>query len=83
MRASAIASMDYGRLTYSQPSIMAATTGRRRCVAAANAADTLIADKAFDADARVRGPLAAAGKSVVIPPRPNRLSPPDCGPRTL
>ena len=41
------------------------------------AADTLIADKAFDADARVREPLAAAGKSAVIPPRPNRLTPPD------
>src|SRR5262245_46261450 len=40
------------------------------------AADTLIADKAFDADARVREPLAAAGKSAVIPPRPNRLTPP-------
>ena len=41
------------------------------------AAETLIADKAFDADARVREPLAAAGKSAVIPPRPNRLTPPD------
>ena len=41
------------------------------------AADQLIADKAFDADARVREPLAAAGKSAVIPPRPNRLRPPD------
>ena len=41
------------------------------------AADTLIADKAFDADQRVREPLAAAGKSAVIPPRPNRLTPPD------
>jgi hypothetical protein len=36
------------------------------------AADTLIADKAFDADARVREPLAAAGKTAVIPPRANR-----------
>ncbi len=33
-------------------------------------ADTLIADKAFDADARVLEPLAAAGKTAVIPPRP-------------
>jgi transposase len=41
------------------------------------AADQLIADKAFDADARVREPLARAGKSAVIPPRPNRLAPPD------
>ena len=35
-------------------------------------ADTLIADKAFDADARVLEPLAAAGKTAVIPPRVNR-----------
>jgi hypothetical protein len=35
------------------------------------AADTLIADKAFDADAHVREPLAAAGKTPVIPPRAN------------
>ena len=37
-------------------------------------ADTLIADKAFDADARVLEPLAAAGKTAVIPPRANRSS---------
>ena len=41
------------------------------------AADTLIADKAFDADARVLAPLAAAGKTAVIPPRSNRSSPRD------
>jgi transposase len=41
------------------------------------AADTLIADKAFDADARVREPLATAGKSAVIPPKSNRLIAPD------
>ena len=35
-------------------------------------ADLLIADKAFDADARVIGPLAEAGKATVIPPRANR-----------
>jgi len=40
-------------------------------------ADTLIADKAFDADARVLEPLAAAGKTAVIPPRVNRSSPRD------
>ena len=39
------------------------------------AAGRLIADKAFDADARVLEPLAQAGKSAVIPPRPNRLTP--------
>ena len=38
-------------------------------------ADLLIADRAFDADARVLQPLAAAGKSAVIPPRPNRVTP--------
>jgi transposase len=41
------------------------------------AADRLIADKAFDADARVLEPLARAGKSAVIPPRPHRLRPRD------
>ena len=39
----------------------------------AMAAETLIADKAFDADERVLEPLAAAGKSAVIPPKANRL----------
>jgi transposase len=34
-------------------------------------ADTLIADKAFDAE-RVIKPPAAAGKTVVIPPKANR-----------
>jgi transposase len=38
-------------------------------------ADLLIADRAFDADKRVLEPLAAVGKSAVIPPRPNRLEP--------
>jgi transposase len=37
-------------------------------------ADALIADKAFDADARVLEPLAALGKTAVIPPRTNRSS---------
>jgi len=36
-------------------------------------ADTLIADKAFDADKRVHEPLAAAGKAAVIPPKANRV----------
>jgi transposase len=40
-------------------------------------ADTLIADKAFDADSRVLEPLAAAGKTAVIPPRAHRSSPRD------
>ena len=39
------------------------------------AADLLIADRAFDADKRVLEPLAGAGKSAVIPPRTNRVSP--------
>ena len=37
-------------------------------------ADTLIADKAFDADKRVLEPLAAAGKTAVIPPKANRVT---------
>jgi hypothetical protein len=36
-------------------------------------ADTLLADKAVDADRRVILPLRAAGKSAVIPPRRNRI----------
>jgi transposase len=47
------------------------------------AADLLIADRAFDADKRVLQPLAAAGKSAVIPPRPNRVAPPSIRPGTL
>jgi len=35
-------------------------------------AGILIADKAFDADQRVLEPLAAAGKTAVIPPKGNR-----------
>ena len=38
-------------------------------------ADRLIADKAFDADERVIKPLAAAGKTAVIPPKANRKLP--------
>ena len=37
-------------------------------------ADTLIADKGFNADERVLEPLAATGKTAVIPPRANRSS---------
>jgi transposase len=37
----------------------------------------LIADKAFDADSRVLAPLAAAGKSAVIPPKARRRLPRD------
>ena len=36
------------------------------------AAETLLADKAFDADERVIEPLLARGKSFVIPPKSNR-----------
>jgi transposase len=43
-------------------------------------ADRLIADKAFDADQRVRQPLAAAGKAAVIPPRDHRRTVPDFDP---
>lgn len=38
-------------------------------------ADALIADKAFDAEERVIKPLAAAGKTAVIPPKSNRKAP--------
>ena len=38
-------------------------------------AETLIADKAFDADERVRAPLVEAGKAAVIPPRKTRKAP--------
>lgn len=40
-------------------------------------ADTLIADKAFDAEERVIKVLEAAGKIPVIPPKSNRLHPRD------
>ncbi len=36
------------------------------------AAPTLIADKGYDAAARVRAPLREAGKTAVIPPKRNR-----------
>jgi transposase len=35
-------------------------------------ADTILADKAYDADERVLEPLAAQGKTAVIPPKSNR-----------
>ena len=38
-------------------------------------AETLIADKAFDADRRVLEPLAEAGKTAIIPPRQTRKTP--------
>jgi transposase len=38
-------------------------------------ADVLIADKAFDADARLIVPLEAAGKTAVIPPKRYRVKP--------
>ena len=40
-------------------------------------ADTVLADKAFDADERVIEPLLAAGKIAVIPPKSNRKTQPD------
>jgi transposase len=39
------------------------------------AAETVLADKAYDADARVIEPLQQAGKTVVIPPKQNRKAP--------
>jgi transposase len=38
-------------------------------------ADTLLADKAFDADERVIEPLQAVGKKPVIPPKSSRKAP--------
>ena len=38
------------------------------------ATDTIIADKAFDADERVIQPLQQAGKRIVIPPKSNRTT---------
>lgn len=38
-------------------------------------ADTFIADKAYDAQARMIDPLVKAGKAVVIPPRATRKEP--------
>ncbi len=38
-------------------------------------ADTMIADKAFDADKRVIEPLRNAGTTIVIPPKSNRTTP--------
>jgi hypothetical protein len=38
------------------------------------AAETLLADKAFDADERVIEPLLARGKTFVIPPKSNAIS---------
>ena len=38
-------------------------------------ATTVIADKGYDADERVRAVLALAGKTAVIPPRRNRKNP--------
>ncbi len=37
-------------------------------------ADTVIADKAFDADERVIEPLRKAGKTIVIPPKSNKTT---------
>ena len=38
------------------------------------AAATVIADKGYDAEARVLAPLRAAGKTAVIPPKRNRTA---------
>lgn len=39
------------------------------------AADTILADKGYDADQRVIEPLQQQGKTAVIPPRRNRKTP--------
>jgi transposase len=38
-------------------------------------ADTVLADKAYDADKRVIEPLQVQGKTAVIPPKANRTTP--------
>ena len=43
------------------------------------AAAIVIADKGYDADARVLQPLAQAGKTAVIPPKANRKEQRACG----
>jgi transposase len=64
-----------------RPLALLLTAGQAHDLVAADAflprmaANLLIADRAFDADKRVLKPLAAAGKSAVIPSRPNRLAP--------
>jgi transposase len=64
-----------------RPLALLLTAGQAHDLVAADAllprmaANLLIADRAFDADKRVLEPLAAAGKSAVIPSRPNRLAP--------
>jgi transposase len=44
------------------------------------AAPTVIADKGYDAEARVLAPLRAAGKTAVIPPKRNRTVQRECAP---
>ena len=58
-------------LTAGQASDLAGFDG----LAAKIKSDTLIGDKGYDADERVRVVLQAAGKTAVIPPRSNRKSP--------
>ncbi len=41
-------------------------------------ADTVLADKGYDADERVIERLQAQGKTAVIPPKRNRNNPRDC-----
>jgi len=40
-------------------------------------AEAVLADKAYDAQARVIEPMLAAGKTLVIPPRATRVDPRD------
>ena len=60
-------------LTAGQASDLAGFDG----LAAKIKSDTLIGDKGYDADERVRVPLATSGKTAVIPPRSNRKNPAD------
>jgi len=63
------------------PLAIVLTPGQTHDLAGADAlvpamsAGALLADKAYDADQRVIEPLRAVGKTAVIPPKRNRISP--------
>lgn len=65
------------------PTGFALTAGQAHDLAGADVllqdtqAEAIIADKAYDAQARVVEPLTKAGKQVVIPPKSNRKDPRD------
>jgi len=68
-----------------RPTAFAVTGGQASDLAGADellpriTAGTVIADKGYDADERVREVLARAGKKAVIPPRKGRKAPAEFG----